>query len=221
MSDPLRVLLVEDNPGDADLIEELLPGAGPLAFKIECAPRLAAALERLRADRFDIVLLDLGLPDSAGLDTVRAMQQHVPGTPMVVLTGNDDERTGLAAIQAGAQDYVVKGQTSGALLSRVMRYAMERHQNAQRLRDGEAQLRRILEMTPLPICYIDKDGVIAFRNARFVQVFGYAADEAPTLTEWWLRAHPDARYRQWVTETLDAAVKRAAEDGRDIDRSRA
>jgi two-component system cell cycle sensor histidine kinase/response regulator CckA len=137
----LRVLLVEDNPGDADLIRELLPRSGAMPFEVMHVSRLEAAVELVAAEQFDIALLDLGLPDSTGLNTVRTWQRQVPNLPVVVLTGNDDERMGLAAIQEGAQDYVVKGQVSGAFLSRVLVFAHERHQNSERLRESEARAR--------------------------------------------------------------------------------
>jgi PAS domain S-box-containing protein len=141
VSEPLRVLLVEDNPGDVDLIREYLPRDGLVSFEVRHAARLATAVEFLEAEHFDLVLLDLGLPDSAGLDTVRDMRRQAPDLPIVVLTGNDDERTGLAAIQEGAQDYVVKGQVASVLLSRVLRYALERYQIVLRLRDSEERTR--------------------------------------------------------------------------------
>ncbi|MDS4019823.1 MAG: PAS domain S-box protein, partial [Candidatus Competibacter sp.] len=140
----IDILLVEDNAGDADFIEKRLLMDGSTAFAIERAPRLAVALERIGANRFDVVLLDLELPDSDGLDTLRAMRRAAD-TPVVVLTDNDDERLGLAAIQEGAQDYVVKGQISGALLSRVLRYALERHRSAQRLRESEQKFRGLFD----------------------------------------------------------------------------
>jgi PAS domain S-box-containing protein len=147
MNELLRLLLVEDNPGDAELIKEMLPRDGPGSFEIELASRLATAVELARVEHFDLVLLDLGLPDSAGLDTVRAVRRQAPDLPIVVLTGNDDERTGLAAIQEGAQDYVVKGQIPGALLSKVLRYALERHHHALRLRESEDRYRQSIELT--------------------------------------------------------------------------
>ena len=133
MSNTLRILLVEDNPGDADLIMELLPGDKLMTYKIENVPRLATALKRVHANPYDIILLDLGLPDSQGLDTVRSMCQAVKGIPIVVMTGNKDEKIGLAAVQIGAQDFVVKGQADGAMLSRILHFAIERHQSAERL----------------------------------------------------------------------------------------
>src|SRR5271157_2313562 len=142
VSDLLRILLVEDNPGDADLIKELMPGEGPIVFEIECAPRLAVALERVRADPFEIVLLDLGLPDSAGLDTLRSVRQANSDMAIVVLTGNDDVQMGLAAIQEGAQDYLVKGQIDGHLLTRSIRYAIERKKAEERLIQQTEELRQ-------------------------------------------------------------------------------
>jgi PAS domain S-box-containing protein len=138
---PVEVLVVEDNPGDAVLIREYLPREGPLAFTTKHAPRLATAVQMVAADHFDIVLLDLGLPDSVGVDTVRALRREAPNLPIVVLTGNDDEHIGVAAIREGAQDYVVKGQMSDVFLPRVLVYALERHQNSERLRKSEENAR--------------------------------------------------------------------------------
>ncbi|MEI6841969.1 MAG: PAS domain S-box protein, partial [Methanomicrobiales archaeon] len=98
----------------------------------------------------------------------------------------------------------------------VIRDITERKIADEALRESEARVRKILEQAPLPLCYVNKDGVITFRNERFVQIFGYTAEDFPTLTEWWQQAYPDAHYRQWVTTTWDAALKRAIENGIDI-----
>ncbi|MEI6293976.1 MAG: PAS domain S-box protein, partial [Methanomicrobiales archaeon] len=82
--------------------------------------------------------------------------------------------------------------------------------------DSEARFQKILEKVPLPLCYVNVDGVITFRNERFVQIFGYTADDVPTLTEWWQLAYPDAHYRQWVTSTWEAALECATGEGIDI-----
>jgi len=128
MSDaaPLRILLVEDNPGDARLIRETLRDAGSLAFELRHADRLAAALPQLAARDADVVLLDLSLPDAHGLETVTRALAAAPEVPIVVLTGLDDETVAVQAVQAGAQDYLVKGQVEPGMLSRALRYAMER-----------------------------------------------------------------------------------------------
>ena len=123
---PTRILLVEDNPGDARLIRETLREAESLPFLLTHADRLAAAEERLGAEAFDVVLLDLSLPDAHGLETVRRTLAAGAEVPIIVLTGLDDEATAVAAVQAGAQDYLAKGRLDGTLLARAIRYAMER-----------------------------------------------------------------------------------------------
>src|SRR4051794_15217157 len=125
MSDaaPLRILLVEDNPGDARLIRETLRDAGPHAFELRHADRLAAALPILAARAADVVLLDLSLPDAHGLETVTRALAAAPDVPIVVLTGLDDETVAIQAVQAGAQDYLGEGQGGPGVLSPALRHA--------------------------------------------------------------------------------------------------
>ena len=121
-----RVLLVEDNPGDADLILAMLEDSRSTRFEFERATHLAAATARLATGGIDLVLLDLGLPDSVGLDTLTAVRAAAPGTPVVVLTGNSDESTAVQAVRSGAADYLVKGMADARGLARTLRYAIER-----------------------------------------------------------------------------------------------
>jgi signal transduction histidine kinase/DNA-binding response OmpR family regulator len=121
-----RVLLVEDNPADARLLRELLSEARHERFEIVHVDRVSAALERLGGGGIDAMLLDLSLPDGIGLETVTRMLGEVPEVPIVVLTGLDDETLALRSVQAGAQDYLVKGQVTSQLLVRAIRYAIER-----------------------------------------------------------------------------------------------
>jgi len=138
---PLRILLVEDNPGDARLIRETLRDAGAHAFELRHADRLAAALPILAAREADVVLLDLSLPDAHGLETVTRALTAAPDAAIVVLTGLDDETVAIQAVQAGAQDYLVKGQVEPGMLSRALRYAMER----KRLLEREHEARTAAE----------------------------------------------------------------------------
>ncbi len=135
---PLKVLLVEDNPGDARLIREMLAEASGEAFRLEHVERLQEATARLAADGVDIVLLDLSLPDTTGLETVRRALEKAGDVPLVVLTGLPDEAQARQAVHEGAQDYLVKGQVNGDLLRRSLRYAVERGR-------VEAELRRRAE----------------------------------------------------------------------------
>ncbi|MEI8038241.1 MAG: response regulator [Verrucomicrobiota bacterium] len=128
MSDTLRILVVEDNPADADLIRELLPESGPVIFQTECVSRLAAALDRLETPGIDLILLDLGLPDSQGLVTFQHVRRENAQIPVIVLSGMEDDELALAAVREGAQDYLSKRLLSAYLLSRAVRYAVERKQ---------------------------------------------------------------------------------------------
>jgi diguanylate cyclase (GGDEF)-like protein len=128
---PDKVLLVEDNPGDARLVELELSMSGS-TFDVKHVGTLGEALDEL--DRhFDVVLLDLSLPDSAGLDTVERMRRAAPQLPLVVLSGRDDEEVALRALQGGAEDYLVKGVADGDLISRSIRYSIQRKSAEDRL----------------------------------------------------------------------------------------
>ncbi len=130
----IKVLLIEDNPGDVCLIRETLAEVRGVRFDMECVDRLSTGLERLAAGGVDVVLLDLGLPDSLGLDTFTTVNTQALQVPILVLTGLDDEVLAVQAVQQGAQDYLVKGQVDGNLLVRAMRYAIERKRAEETIR---------------------------------------------------------------------------------------
>ena len=144
----LKLLLVEDNPGDARLIEEALADAGDDNFELEHVEDLASGGACLDSGDYQLVLLDLDLPDSVGLETFQRMRAHGPKTPFIVLTGLNDEGLALKAVQLGAQDYLIKGEAGGHLLVRAIRYAIEREQTQQKIKALNADLeRRVLERT--------------------------------------------------------------------------
>jgi signal transduction histidine kinase len=127
MEDTLvRILLVEDNPGDARLIRETLREAVSLQFELCHVERLSEARDHCTGQAVDVVLLDLSLSDVRGIETVSQCLSFAAGLPIIVLTGLDDERVAVQAVQAGAQDYLVKGQVDSTLLVRSIRYAVER-----------------------------------------------------------------------------------------------
>ena len=134
VKDRLKVLLIEDNPGDRRLIKELLMESQLVLFELEWVKRLSSGLTRLAKGGIDSVLLDLALPDSQGLETLLHVHRHAPEMAIVVLTGLDNELLGVEAMQAGAQDYLVKGQINGQLLARAIRYAIERKHSESRLK---------------------------------------------------------------------------------------
>lgn len=129
----IRVLLVEDNPGDARLLREMFSEVDT-RLRLTHAEQLSEAFQHLREATFDVVLLDLSLPDSNGLETLEQTVERAPEVPIVVLTGLDDETVGLRAVKEGAQDYLFKDQIGAHLLVRALHYAIERHQLHARLR---------------------------------------------------------------------------------------
>jgi len=122
----LRILLVEDDREDAELTRGLLADAPWHGFECECVGDLAAAVARLASDDISIVLLDLSLPDCRGLETLARIQIRVPGVPIIVITGLDDEKSAIEAVHRGAQDYLVKSRLDSERLVRSIRYALER-----------------------------------------------------------------------------------------------
>ena len=150
----IRLLLIEDSPDDALLIRESVMESAGERFRTDWVERLADGLDRLRSHAADVVLLDLSLPDSYGLDTFNRVHAMAPDIPVVLLTNLEDERMAVQAVQRGAQDYLMKSSASGPLLIRSILYALER----QRLNDELLERTQELE-----------------RSNRDLEQFAYAA----------------------------------------------
>ena len=147
----IKILLVEDNPADAGLLKASLATANGGKFKIEQAARLREALTRLSSEHFDVLLLDLSLPDSMGLDTVESVQKTAKHIPIIVLTGNEDEEVGTEAVRRGVQDYLVKGQIPERLLVRAIEYAIERKQAEDQLRAANEEMEQRVRQRTLDL----------------------------------------------------------------------
>jgi signal transduction histidine kinase len=130
----LAIGLVEDNPGDARLIQEMLRESPVDPHQVHCLSRLDEVLTRVMREPFDVLLLDLGLPDSQGLATFERVNQQAPMMPIIIFSGAIDEQLGVEAVAQGAQDYLVKGQIDGFRLKRAIRYAIERKRTDLQIR---------------------------------------------------------------------------------------
>lgn len=172
-----RILLVEDDPADSALLQTYLRqsgiGSGEKGF-LRMATTLAEALEQARNELPGLVLLDLSLPDSFGLQTVEQVRRLLPNTPIVVLTGNDDADLAVAALQAGAQDYLVKGNFDTDALARAVRHAVVREGLETRLRLMETAL----VATPNAVVITDVEAKIEWVNPAFCRLTGYSLEEA-------------------------------------------
>jgi PAS domain S-box-containing protein len=173
----IRILLVEDNPGDARLFLELVRETGAGRLKLEHVERLDTALEKLSSEPFDIVLLDLSLPDEQGLATLVRTHAHAPKVPIVVLTGLDDEALAVKAVRAGAQDYLVKGNVDGDLLVRSVRYASERGRALEALERREEHYRSLIENSLDLVSILNSDGTIRYASPSHERILGYPLDD--------------------------------------------
>ncbi|UCE17890.1 MAG: PAS domain S-box protein [Gemmatimonadota bacterium] len=180
---PIYLLLIEDNPGDARLIQEILHEVKGVQFRLHCVDRLAAGIEYLEQKEIDVVLLDLTLPDSRGFETFTKIREKVPLRPIIILTGQDDESLAVKAVREGAQDYLVKGQVEGGILVRSIRYAIER----KRVEDAS---RSIVEQSLQGL--VIAQGIpprIVFTNTAMADILGYSVEDLASLSSDQLQSH--------------------------------
>jgi PAS domain S-box-containing protein len=147
----IKVLLVDDDQGDVRLTQEMVKAAGANQYELAVVGTLDGAIDCLRQNVFDAVLLDLNLPDSQGVMTIKSIQGNVSGLPVIVLTGLADEAIALEALKLGAEDYLVKGKFDGSILVRSLRYAIERKRAESELRESKMLFETVVENIPLMI----------------------------------------------------------------------
>ncbi len=174
----IKVLLIEDNPADVLLLKESLSSDLLTDFHVTVAEHLKHGLVKLAEESFDVLLLDLGLPDSQGLETFEAAHEQFFNIPIIVLSGMTDDLIALQAVQAGAQDYLVKGETGWTMGPRAIRYAIERHQSQQAKIASEARFSTFFHSSPMAIAIARlRDGLILEVNEAWCQFVGHPQDE--------------------------------------------
>ena len=164
-----RVLLVEDDPSDANLVRQMLRAGGETHFAVTWVVTLAETAQRMREDAFEVVLLDLSLPDSHGLETLYQTQDRAGAVPIVVLTGNNEEMLAIKAVRQGAQDYLIKSEVTGPALWRATCYAVERARTLTRWEESY----RILQHLPSSLyVYSTRDWKVVYCNRGFASLIG-------------------------------------------------
>ena len=167
-------MLIEDNLGDARLIREMLKEENFKADSIVHFQTLSEGLACLASDSIDVVLLDLGLPDSQGLNTFERIHSAANQLPIVILTGFKDEKLGLDAVRMGAQDYLFKGKLDGALLVKAITYAIER----KKLDDAMKRQADLIDLSPDAIIIKKLDDTVTFWSLGAEKVYGYTKNQA-------------------------------------------
>jgi len=199
MTHAVNILLIEDNPGDARLLEEYLVEGLPDGFRITHCSRLQEAIASLAAGSFDVALLDLSLPDSKGLPTYNDLRDMAADLPIVILTGFDDQRLASEAMQNGAQDYLSKHGLDARHLARTIRYAIERKHWEETVRVREERINRIEKMEAVGRL---SGGLAHNFNNILTAIIGNCELLAPL-------ALSDAKSTRYV-ETMQSAAQRAA-----------
>ena len=172
-SDPFNVLLVEDNPGDVALLKIMLSEESEGGISVEAVPRVSDALRCLDRGRFDVVLLDLTLPDAQGTEALVRLRAHASRVPIIVQTGLDDDELAVKAMQLGAQDYITKGKPDGRLLVSRIRQAIERTRTARELADERRRMDALLENLPDRVYFKDRNGTFIQVNPALARLYGF------------------------------------------------
>src|SRR6201996_6298920 len=175
---PISILVVEDNPGDLFLLQEELHSTDLEIDGISNAGTLGEARQILASKPIDLVFLDLSLPDSFGLESYVRLQPYTSHVAVVLLTGLNDTKLALQALVMGAQDYLIKGDFDEKLLSRAIRYSLERLRSLQYLRESEERYRELFNNNPMPMWVFDAASLHFLEaNESAVTHYGYTQDE--------------------------------------------
>lgn len=222
----LHILVVEDNPGDSFLLEEQIRMTSLKIYQILQTQRLQQAQHQLQHLRFDLIFLDLSLPDSQGLESFVRLQAHAQHTPVIVLSGQSDAALALEAVRLGAQDYLVKGDFDEKLLTKVMLHSLERKRQLEQIEESEQKYKHLFEGNPQPMwVYHQHSERILAVNAAAVNHYGYSETAFLSMRMEQLFAPEErGRWEAWKGESSsvyskDGTWQHLTHDGRQIQAS--
>jgi len=215
----IRLLLIEDCPGDARLIMIMLQESWAMNIECDWVDNRTEGIERLRGEAYDVVLLDLGLPESTGLDTLKVVRRETRVPTLVVMSGSSDEEVALQALHAGAQDYLIKGRVDGASLARSIRYAIGRTQAEEALRartDEQRQqakyLRTLIDLLPMFVWLKDTHSTYLTVNQATAAARGTTVEcmEGKSDLDFWPRELAEA-YRADDVQVMESLQRKTVE----------
>lgn len=178
----LKVLLIEDNPGDAFLMKFYLGESSSPMFHVSHAENLKSALDLLSENKFDIILSDMNMPDSYGVDTIKTLMGNHPGNLVVVLTGLTDEEVGLETVRYGAQDFLVKGKFDGKVLVSSVMFAFERFKLNKQLDEENSRLSTLQQLAGVGYFEVDAASQKHFYTKTVVSLVG-SDEEVKVIAE--------------------------------------
>src|ERR1043165_2062574 len=210
----IRLLLVEDNPADARVVERHLKDAGLNHVVTDTVQTASEAIARLQQVEYDLVLLDLGLPDAQGLQALRALKAVAGLTPLIALPGRDDYKQGLVPVREGAQDYLEKRRVNAGMLSRIVSYSVERSSFHRDLVRATRRYQDLFNNVPVALFTAERDGRLKTANAAFVKLIGSSGIAASDvnfldlLFEPAMRSHfLDLMSRQRMVEGWETVIR--------------
>lgn len=180
---PMEVLIIEDDPANSRLVMEMLAESRKPVFSAQHLGNLEDGLRLLRNRSFDVILIDLGLPDSQGLETALAVRNQAKQTPIIALAGFDDEDIALEALQSDIQDYLIKGQITADQLQRSVRYAMQRKHDMDALRQSEKWFESFMDHLPAPAWIKDSQGRYVLGNREIERLYSMPFSEFSGKTD--------------------------------------